>query len=175
MKKTLVGVLLLPVVFLASYVVVLSGEEAWMDLKNCEMCKPIMDQDPALMRNMTWEHHNLSNGLVSVSTVAPAYLSSYNKAGEKMTKVMEKLERGEQVMLCNMCSEMSQIMKSGKVKYESVMTSRGSVCLTTTEDPKLLTRLQQWGERTNEELAMMARKVEMSEKPKPGQKAGLGY
>lgn len=169
MKKTLVGFLLLPAIVLGIATVAFSGEGAWMDMKNCEMCKPVMEQDPNLMKNMTWEHHNISNGLVSVSTVTPAYMAHYKKAGEKMKMVTEKLQKGTDVKLCNMCVAMSDMLKTGKVKNEHIMTSNGSVALMTSEDPRVVRAIQQWGERTNEEMRKMSAEPQMSKMTKPGQ------
>ncbi|UCE25183.1 MAG: hypothetical protein JSU74_03820 [Candidatus Zixiibacteriota bacterium] len=156
MKKAFVVLLFLPALSLLAIMAVSGEKEAWFDMENCEMCKPLMEQDPALLENMTWEHHEISNGLVSVSTVAPAFRAHYQKAGEQMSNVEKKLLAGDEVKLCNMCVAMGEMLNTGKVKMEHVMTSTGSIGLTTSDDPAMITEIQKWGERTTEEMKKMA-------------------
>ncbi len=155
MKKPMIAVLFVPVIFLLAFMMVSAGEEPWMDMKNCEMCKTLTQEDPALMKNMTWEHHDISNGLVSVSTVAPAFAKHFTQASERMAKVEGKLQKGEKVSLCNMCTEMGGMLQTGKVKTEHVNTTNGYVGLTTSDDPAMIAQIQKWGERTTEETMKM--------------------
>lgn len=156
MKRALMGLLLLPAVSLLAIMAVSGEQKAWFDVENCEMCKPLIEQDPALLENITWEHHEISDGLVSVTTVAPAFRAHYQKAGEQMSNVEKKLMSGDEVKLCNMCVAMGEMLNTGKVAMEHVMTSTGSVYLTTSDDPAMITEIQKWGERTTRELEKMA-------------------
>ena len=45
-----------------------SAADRWMEMASCDICRP-MAEEPELMKNTAWEHHNISNGLVSVTTV----------------------------------------------------------------------------------------------------------
>ena len=94
MKKSLIAVLFVPVIFLVAFMMVSAGDGPWMDMKNCEMCKTLTKEDPALLKNMTWEHHKISDGLVTVSTVAPAFVEHYKRASDRMDQVAEKLQKG---------------------------------------------------------------------------------
>ena len=156
MKKAFVALLFLPALSLLAIMAVSGEKGAWFDMENCEMCKPLMEQDPALLENTVWEHHEISNGLVSVTTVAPAFRAHYEKAGQRMSEVEKKLMSGEEVKLCNMCVAMGEMLNTGKVAMEHVMTSTGSVYLTTSDDPAMITEIQKWGQRTTEELEKMA-------------------
>jgi hypothetical protein len=167
-RKSLIAFLLLPVFVLGIVMYASAGDEPWFDMKSCEMCKPILEEDPALMENMTWEHHNISNGLVSVSTVAPAYMAHFKKAEKGMMAVQERLQQGTDVKLCNMCVAMSDMLKTGKVKSEQVETMNGSVSLMTSDDPKMVDRIQKWGERTNDEMVKMEKTTEALEMSKMG-------
>lgn len=163
MKKNLIVFLLLPVFVFGIAMYALAADEPWFDMKNCEMCKAITQEDPALLENMTWEHHSITDGLITVSTVAPAYMAHYKKAEKGMMAVHEKLQKGTDVKLCNMCSAMTDLYKSGKVRNEQVETSNGSVALLTSDDPKIVDKIQKWGERTNAEMMKME-KMEKTEK-----------
>lgn len=155
MKKSLVAVLFVPVFFLVAFMMVSAGEGPWMDMKNCDMCKSLTQEDPALLKNMTWEVHEISDGVVSVSTVAPAFAEHYKRASERMAKVEEKLKKGDEVSLCNMCNEMGGILQTGKVKTEHVNTINGYVGLTTSDDPAMIAQIQDWGKRTTDEMKKM--------------------
>ena len=155
MKKSLIAILFVPVIFLVAIMMVTAGEGPWMDMKNCEMCKTLTREDPALLKNMTWEHYDIEDGLVSVSTVAPAFVEHYKRASDRMASVEKKLMKGDNVSLCNMCNEMGGMLQTGKVKTEHVNTSNGYVGLTTSEDPAMITRIQNWGKRTTEEMMKM--------------------
>ena len=128
-----------------------SDEESWFDMENCAICKPLLEQDPHLMDHMTWKHHNISDGLVSVTVVDPEYLSSYEKAGEKMNSVIERMQAGEEIYACNMCTELGAIFQAG-VNRESIKSDNVRVGIATSDDPATVKRIQAWGARTNKEM-----------------------
>ena len=161
MKKSLMAVLFVPVILLVAFMVVSAGDGPWMDMENCEMCTVLTKEDPALLKNMTWEHYDIEDGLVSVSTVAPAFVEHYKRASDKMINVQNKVMKGEEVSLCNMCTEMGGMIQTGKVKAEHVNTSNGCLNLMTSDDPAMIAQIQGWGERTSEEMMKME-KAEMS-------------
>ena len=106
-----------------------ADEEAWFDMENCAICKPLLEQDPHLMHHMTWKHHNISDGLVSVTVIDPEYLSSYEKASEKMNAVIERMQAGEETYTCNMCTELGAIFQAGAT-MESVKSDNARVGIT---------------------------------------------
>ena len=125
----------------------------WFDMKNCGMCKHMME-DPALLQNSTWEHHNISNGIVSVSTVKDDAMPAYKKAMAGFQATSAKLQKGEQVQLCGMCTAMGSLFPKG-ARYESIPTEHGSVSLITGDSPELIADIQAWGERTTKDLAKL--------------------
>lgn len=131
-----------------------ADEGSWIDMENCAICKPLLEQDPHLMQHMTWKHHNISDGLVSVTVVDPEYLSSYEKAGEKMNAVIERMHAGEETYTCNMCTELGAIFQAG-VNRESVKSDNVRVAIMTSDDPATVKRIQAWGARTNKEMMAM--------------------
>jgi len=150
----------MPVLTVSAFMVVTAGQSSWMDMENCEMCKSLTEEESALLENMTWEHHDISDGLVSVSTVAPAYMEHFRRASKRAEEVQAKLREGKDVKLCTMCIEYGSMLMTGKVKVEHVNTSSGYVDLTTSDDPEMIKKIQKWGERTRVEMAKIEKEME---------------
>jgi hypothetical protein len=142
------------------------AEEAtgpWFDMEHCGFCKTLLDQ-PELMEHMTWEQHNISNGIMSVTTVDPEFMPQYQKASAAMEEVGKKFAAGEKVEMCPMCQAMGACYAKG-MKTETVKTLHGDVTLMTSDDPALVAEIQAWGKRTNDEMAKMeAEPMEKMEK-----------
>jgi len=155
--------LLAPALALSAGSSALAGEGSWMDMENCEMCKALTEEEPALIKNMTWEHHEISDGLISVSTVAPAFHEHLKRASARVEEVNARLREGKDVRLCTMCIEYGSMLMTGKVKVERVNTSNGYVDLTTSDDPEMIGKIQKWGERTRTELANLEGETETKE------------
>nr|MBN2278297.1 hypothetical protein [candidate division Zixibacteria bacterium] len=149
MKKLTMPVLAVLLVFIIA-ALASSEEKPWFDMANCDFCKHLLD-DPALLDHTVWEHHNISNGLISVTTVDKEYLPSLRKASHMMDVEGEKFAKGEPVKMCGMCQAMGMLMQKG-VKYEVVETQRGSVMLMTSADPEVVKLIQDWGKRNIDEL-----------------------
>ena len=111
-------------------------EQPWFDMENCAFCKHLTS-DPGLLQNTTWEHHNIKNGIISVTTVQGSeHLEAYFAAGEKMQEESKKMMNGEQVPMCNMCQAMGGCMAKG-LACEMVNTKHGSVAIFTSDKPEL--------------------------------------
>jgi len=152
MRKVVVGLALAALVAMAA--VAGAGEKsAWMDMENCGMCSPLAAH-PELMQNLTWEHHNLSNGIVSVTTVAPDYVKEYRAVSMEMQKAGQKMMQGEKVALCGMCTNLSGVMMKGAMP-EYVKTEQGAVMVITSADAEVVAALQKWAKKTNAEMAKM--------------------
>ncbi len=132
-----------------------AGDEPWIDMSSCEMCKPLTAHK-GLMDNMTTERHNIENGVVTVCTVREPYMKAYKKAITKMEAVGARLEKGEEVHLCKMCSSLNSIFTQG-LKFQMIPTEHGSVTLMTSNDPDVVDEVQQWATRTTKELRTLAR------------------
>jgi hypothetical protein len=132
--------------------VAVAGGEAWFSY-DCSMCKNYMSE-PALMKNMKWEQHNISDGLVAVTTVQKEYLDAYRAAHENMNKTAMQIMNGEHVELCGSCTALGECIMKG-VSQEYVETSTGDVWIVTSDDPELVTDLHKWVERNKAEMAKM--------------------
>jgi hypothetical protein len=131
-----------------------SDTDSWFDMQNCEICVS-MTENPELMMNMSWDHHDISNGMVSITNVKPEFLDAYKKAHAKMETVIERIQAGEQVNMCNMCKGISEYAMAG-AKMETVESNNVIVGLTTSDDPAIVSKIHAWADRTRTEMKKMA-------------------
>jgi hypothetical protein len=145
-KLTLLMGLILAVGISSAY----AGGKEWFDMENCDMCKPLTE-NPQLLMHITWEQHNISNGIVSVTTVEKDYVEVYRTAHSQMDHVVGSMQKGKNVELCGMCSSMGGMMMKG-LKQEAVTTTYGDVWIVTSEDPSVVADLQKWASKNKEEM-----------------------
>ncbi len=138
--------------FLFSYAPA-ADDGSWFDMEKCAMCKNLMD-DPDLMHNMSWNHYEISNGLVSITKVDPAYLNSYKKARVQMNEIGERMAKGEKFDYCNMCNSLGGLFQDG-AKWESVESDNVFVSIVTSDNPQVVEQIHKWGERTTKEMLAM--------------------
>ncbi len=168
MKK--IGVCMLALVIGLATVAVAGMEEkaadapAWFDMQNCEFCKHLVT-DEKLLENMTWEHHDISNGVLSITTVAPEFKESYKKAQAGMMAVAQSMESGEKTMadikMCGHCQQYGMLMFGG-AKFDYVQGKGADVVVITSADPEMVKKIKAFGERNRVEHA----KWETMETPK---------
>lgn len=132
---------------------VAAEETAWMDMENCDMCKHL-SANMEMLDHMTWNHYNINNGIVSVTTVTADYAEAFGVAGEAMAATGKKMMAGEAVNLCNMCTAYAGMMMEGAA-MEFVKTDFGNLRLTTSSDESMVTKLQAWADKTRTEMANM--------------------
>jgi hypothetical protein len=84
-------------------------------------------------------------------------MKDWRAAEAKMEEMGKKMEKGEQVPMCNACMAMGKLMMMG-AKWESVQTTHGNVSLMTSDKPETVKEIQAWGEKTMDELAKMEKK-----------------
>jgi hypothetical protein len=124
-------------------------EKPWFDMENCAMCKSFMGT-AGLMDNLTWEHHDISNGILSVTVVNEKYLDAYRAAHAEMDKTAMRLQKGEMLDMCGSCAVIGMCMMKG-AKQEYVETSTGDVWILTSDKPEVVAELQSWAKRSKEE------------------------
>ena len=129
--------------------VAVAGGQAWFD-HDCALCKSLMS-DEALMKNMAWEQHDISDGIIAVTTVKPDYLAAYRTAHNDMSATTQRLMQGEQMELCGSCTAMGKCMMMG-AQQEYVETSTGDVWIVTSDNPEVVADLHKWVERNNAEM-----------------------
>jgi hypothetical protein len=134
-----------------------AGESAWFDMEGCAFCKNLV-KDPHLMENMTWEHHDISNGVVTITTVKPESRKSYIEAKTAMMDVGKKLETGQLTMdkvpMCGHCQTYGKLMMMG-VKMESVEGSQADVIIMTSDKPEVVKEIKAFAQKNRDEMAKM--------------------
>lgn len=134
--------------------IAVADSDSWFDMQNCEICVG-MTENPELMQNMTWNHYDVDNGMVSVTNVEPAFLDAYNKAHAKMDVAIKRAQAGEALNMCNMCKGIGGFSMAG-AKMESVESGNVFIGLTTASDPKVVDMIHTWAERTRSEMMKMS-------------------
>ncbi len=141
-----------------------AAETPWFDMKNCAFCKHLA-KDPKLLDNMIWEHHDVSSGLLSITTVKPEFQKSYQEAMTAMMDLGQKMEEGEvdmkELKLCGSCQQWGVLEEMG-VKFEHIKGKTADIMLMTSDKPEVVKKIQEYGQRNREELAKMeeAKKTE---------------
>jgi hypothetical protein len=135
----------------------MKSESGWFDFENCVFCKNLVE-DPELMMHTTWENHVIKNGMLNIMTVDPAYAESLATAEKKMNELGMKIQAGEVnpmgLEMCKSCQTSGMLMMSG-VNMERVKGDAAMVTLMTSNDPALITQLQDMAKRHTEEMALM--------------------
>ena len=156
---------MLAVLVLAVGLIAYAGEEApWFDMENCAFCSNLM-KDPQLLDHMTWEHHNIANGMLSITTVDPEFKASYTEAMDAMKKLGEAMEAGKvnmaDIKLCGSCQFYGTLEMAG-AKPEYIFGEAADIFLMTSDDPEIVKKIQEYGLRNQEEMAKMeaAKKAE---------------
>jgi len=133
---------------------VVAQEKPWFDMPNCDFCRFLI-QDTNLMKNMIWEHHDISNGLLTVTAVKPEFKDSYEAAKAGMAALGEEMAKGKtDVKMCGHCEYYGKLMMSG-VKMENLVTGVGEINLMTTDNPETLKMICEYGRRNKEEMAKL--------------------
>ncbi len=152
MKKS---VMLLTAFLLVTAIAVTAGaeEEKWFDLENCIFCKNLLD-DPELMNHLTWEIHEISDGIMIVTTIDPEYRESYNKAEKAIEQVASEMMQGKHMdePVCGYCHNYGALMFKG-AKIERIPAETAEIVLIRSDKEELQKEIKAFGERTNEELA----------------------
>ena len=156
MKK--LTMILLAVALLAGISMTQADEAKWFDMEHCAMCKPMMEV-PGLMEKMTCEQYNISNGVLSVSTVPAEMMESFTKMCDAMDATGGKLMAGEKMELCGSCATLGAMFPKG-VHFEKVMTSNGDIMMFTSENAEMVTELHKWADKNTEEMAKMMSAME---------------
>jgi len=129
-----------------------ADENPWFDIEHCDFCKNLL-KDPHLLENMTWEHHDISNGLLTLTVVKPEYETAYLDAQHAMEKVAARLAQGAtDVHMCNHCMNYGMILMSG-AKMEHIRTCAGDITLITSDKPEVLAMIRDYAQKTRAALA----------------------
>jgi hypothetical protein len=140
------------------------GEKPFFDMQGCDLCKVFME-DPKLMANVKWEQYEISNGVVSVTSVKGEILPSYRAAHAKMMKLIERLEQGDSLNLCGHCQAIGELTERGMV-YDYIETPTGDISIMHASDPQVVADIKALSTKAKEEMKKMEmmKKEEMKHK-----------
>ncbi|MDF1545098.1 MAG: hypothetical protein P1R58_08350 [bacterium] len=142
-----------------AFALTVTAEDApWFDMENCSFCS---DMDQEMMMKLGWEHYNIENGSMTVSTIPREYTEEWEKVRAGWKAKGEKMMAGEKMPLCGMCTAMGGLMMKG-VKSEEVKWSMGYISLMTSDDPAIVKEVHAFTDKTNAELDKMM-EAEMTE------------
>jgi hypothetical protein len=134
-----------------------TGEPAWFDMQGCAFCKNLV-KDPELLKNMTWEHFDISNGALSITTVKPEFKKSYMEAQAAMMDIGKKLQSGElkaaDVPMCGHCQAYGKLAQMG-AKTEYIQGAAADIWLMTSDKPEVVKEIKAFAQRNRDELAKM--------------------
>jgi hypothetical protein len=127
-------------------------EKPWIDMENCAFCK-CLTEDPHLLENMSWEYHDIDNGLMIVTAVAPEFKESYLKAQKAMEALAMQMASGKtDIKTCGHCDYFGHLMAVG-AHFENIQSKVGHIMLITSEKPEVLDMIREFARRNREELA----------------------
>jgi hypothetical protein len=151
MKRTLL--ILAAIAMVAAMVAVgVAQEKPWFDMKNCDFCK--VWTTPEMMKNVTYEQHNISNGVLTASFFPESFRESYKKASTQMDVLGQKAGAGEKVQMCGSCEKMGTFFMRG-MKMEEVYLRNGVTMLMTSTDSSLVADMHNWAQRNADEEKKM--------------------
>jgi len=134
-----------------------AGETSWFDMENCVFCRHLTE-DPGLLKHMSWEHHDINNGAVTITVVDPEYRDSYMSAQKAMMEEGRKLQSGEvaftEVTMCGHCQNYGRLMMMG-VAIEYVQGETAYMILMTSDDPEKVKEIKAYAQHNREETARL--------------------
>ncbi len=155
MKKLLMLTLTIALIVGVGINMTQADESKWFDMEGCVMCAGMM-AEKGLMENMTWEQHNISNGVISVATVTPEFMEAFGRSCQARDAMGAKLMAGEKMDLCGSCASLASLFPKG-LQHEKVATSNGNIMLFTSDKAEIVTELHTWADKNAEAMkAMMA-------------------
>jgi hypothetical protein len=142
-------------------------ERPWFDLKGCAVCSKL-DAEKGLMRNLHWEAHLISNGMLSVTVVPKAYEEALVRAAEGMEAALRELEVGEPKAVCGFCRSYGRLVMAG-ASVEEIDTRTGPISLITSTDPEVVAAIHDHARRAVREAKRVLESVASREELDDGE------
>jgi len=153
--------LLIGLVALLGTAATAGDEKPWFDMEGCSFCKHITAEE-GLKEHMCFEYHPLTNGVLSVTTVAEDYREAYGRAQKNMEAVGMEMMKDPQApppYMCGFCEAYGGFIMAG-VMPQHVKSSVGDIMVWTSDNPEMVAKLHAFAQRNTDEMAKM-----MKEKP----------
>lgn len=139
-----------------------AAEEPWFDLEKCGFCKEIARQ-PGLMEHMKTEYHDTKTGIVSVTYIDKEYEPAFAKAQLGMRQVIADKMAGKPVIACKHCTAIGDFYGMG-IMPETIKSEKCIIVIYSSPDAATVTKLQDFGKKSNEALAEIAKKKDSVKK-----------
>jgi hypothetical protein len=117
--------------------------------EKCAICKNLTDH-PELMKSLTWEIHEIDNGLLMLLAVPKDHLKEFQAANANKLKTIERFKAGEEMDRCAFCQGYGELVKAG-AKSTRINTALGTITLLTSDKPEVIKQIQAHAKRTIEE------------------------
>ncbi|MEJ2722217.1 MAG: hypothetical protein P8181_13945 [bacterium] len=134
-----------------------SADTAWFDLENCIFCKNLTE-NPDLLDNMTWKDYDITNGIVTITTVGPEYKEAYLTAQSKMEEIGRKMGTGQidysTAKMCGHCQAYGRLMQLG-VTFDHVPTDVADILIMTSPKPEVVAEIKSFAKKNEEAMAKM--------------------
>jgi len=141
-----------------------AADEPWFDLEKCGFCKEIAKQ-PGLPEHMKTEYHDTKTGIISVTYIDKDYEGAFAKAQTGIRQVVADKMAGKPVVACKHCAAIGEFYGMG-IMPESIKSEKCIVVIYSSSDAVVVTKLQDFGKKTNEAIAEMAKKKESADAKK---------
>jgi len=132
------------------------GDGAWFEPEKCEFCR-FLTAEPGLMDAMVWENHEVGDGVLTIAIVPTEFRDAYLRARHAINDLGGQVMSGQidprTLDLCGHCEALVGLMMQG-AQMQIVESERAGVeiSLLTADDPTLVTRIQEYSDRNDEEM-----------------------
>jgi hypothetical protein len=132
-----------------------AADEPWLDLEKCGFCKAFASQ-PGLLEHMKTEYHDTKTGIISVTYIDKDYEAAFAKAQDGVRQVVADQMAGKPVVACKHCTTIGEFYMMGIT--ETIKSEKCIIVIYSSTDSTAVAKLQDFGKKTNEAFAEMAKK-----------------
>jgi hypothetical protein len=137
---------------------VTAAEEPWFDFNKCMFCKAFASQ-PGLLDHMKTEYHDTKTGIISVTYIDKDYEAAFKKAQASIGQVVADKVAGKEVVACKHCASIGDFYAMG-LAPEAIKSEKCTIVIYSSQDPAVVTKLQDFAKKTNEAFAELAKNKE---------------
>jgi hypothetical protein len=141
-----------------------AADEPWFDLEKCAFCKEIAKQ-PGLLDHMKTEYHDTKTGVLSVTYIDKDYEAAFANAQKGIGQVVADKMAGKAVVACKHCTAIGEFYGMG-IMPESIKSEKCIIIIYSSPDAAVVTKLQDFGKKSNEAIAERAKKKESADAKK---------
>ncbi len=141
-RFTIIGLTLMVVCAAVSFA---QAPTSYWDMQSCDFCKTFNAQ-PGLFEHLRFEYHNTSSGMVGVIYIDPAYRDKFTAMLAGQRKVHNDLMSGKLVKMCEHCSAIEDLFKSG-AKIEPILSEKLHVTVFSSDVPETIAKIHYHADR----------------------------